>query len=126
MRATLLLALAILTHPGFPWLPDEAHGPLARPEESMALPVSRKGISGQATWYRWRPGEAAAGPRLRAALGSRWRGRLVRVCAGESCLRVRLTDWCACPGERLVDLDRRAFARLAFPSRGVVRVTVIY
>lgn len=120
--ATLLLAFAILTHPGFPWLPDEAHGPLARPARSMALPVSRKGISGQATWYRWRPGEAAAGPRLRAALGAGWRGRLVHV----NGIPVRLTDWCACGGDRIIDLDRRTFARLALPSRGVIEVHVIY
>ena len=122
MRAALVLALAILTHSGFPWLPDEAHGPRVRPAGSMALPVSRRAISGPATWYRWRLGEAAVGPRLRAALGSRWRGRLVHV----NGIPVRLTDWCACPGGRIIDLDRRTFARIAPPSRGIVTVTLIY
>lgn len=80
-------------------------------------------ISGPATWYRWHPGEAAAGPRLRAALGSHWRGSIVSVCAG-GCVRVVLSDWCACSGGRVVDLDARSFARLAPLNVGVLRVRV--
>jgi hypothetical protein len=37
---------------------------------------------------------------------------------------VVLSDWCGCPGGRVVDLDRRDFAVLAPPSVGVLPVTV--
>lgn len=47
---------------------------------------------------------AAAGPRLRAAIGSAWRGRIVSVDG----LRVELVDWCQCyegqANEKVVDL----------------------
>lgn len=79
------------------------------------------GLSGIATWYDApTSGDAAAGPPLRVG---NWRGRLVRVTAGGRSVIVRLTDWCACP-HRLIDLDDKAFARLAPLSRGVVRVVV--
>ena len=93
-------------------------------------------VAGRASWYHWRPGEAAAGPALRALLGPNWRGRTVlvsqRTCNGTSCStttsKVRLTDWCQCyrgeARERLVDLDRRTFALFASPSRGLVRITI--
>lgn len=86
------------------------------------------GVRGVATWYAWRPGQAAAGPRLRAALGPGWRGRTVYVFTGRrcipkvNCVRVRLTDWMR--ADRLIDLDSRSFAFLAPLSRGVLRVTV--
>jgi len=107
-------------------------------DAAMTMPVSRPaiqqtaksepvagGLAGQATWYRWRPGEAAAGPALRAALGPGWRGTRVTVCAGAGCVEVRLTDFMASriPG-RLVDLDARAFNALGPLSVGVLRVTV--
>jgi rare lipoprotein A (peptidoglycan hydrolase) len=37
---------------------------------------------------------------------------------------VKLSDWCACPNGRVIDLDVRSFARLADPSRGVITVEV--
>jgi hypothetical protein len=84
-------------------------------------------VVGIASWYRWHPGEAAAGPALRKALGPTWRGTVVTVC-GEHCLKVVLTDWCQCyqgtERERLIDLDRRAFAGLADPKTGLTRVVV--
>ena len=84
-----------------------------------------RALKGVAVWYRGCPGCAAAGPLLRAALGSRWRGKRVRVCAARRCIRVVLSDWCACRhGRRLVDLDYRLFARLVPLSRGVVPVIV--
>ena len=47
---------------------------------------------------------AAAGPRLRAAIGSAWRGRVVSVDG----LRVKLVDWCQCyegqANEKVIDL----------------------
>ena len=52
---------------------------------------------------------AAAGPRLRAALGSGWRGRVVSVDG----LRVKLVDWCQCyqgqANEKLIDLYRDVY-----------------
>ena len=80
-------------------------------------------LRGTATWYDYRRGHAAAGPELRRALGAGWRGTAVLVCA-DRCVRVVLSDWCACPGGRVVDLDRRSFAVLAPPSVGVLPVTV--
>jgi rare lipoprotein A (peptidoglycan hydrolase) len=89
-------------------------------------------VTGVASWYNYRPREAAAGPALRAMLGSSWRGRLVyvtrRTCTNGVCVsrtaKVRLTDWCACYGTRVIDLDRATFALLAPPSRGLVYVSV--
>ena len=63
---------------------------------------------------------AAAGPELRVG---DWRGSVVTVCAGR-CVDVTLIDSCGCPGARIVDLYRSAFARIADPGRGVVGVTV--
>lgn len=85
---------------------------------------SRAVLGGIASWYRWREGEAAAGPELRRFLGPRWRGTTVRVCVGSRCVAVRLTDWCGCPGGRVVDLDVRSFAVLAPLSSGLVEVEV--
>jgi len=97
--------------------------PAPSPTASADLGASGT-LSGQATWYHWHVGEAAAGPKLRQALGVHWRGQSVTVCA-TSCIRVRLTDWCAChPSTRLVDLDARSFARLAPLSAGVIDITV--
>jgi hypothetical protein len=56
-------------------------------------------------------GYAAAGPKLRAALGSDWRGSIVYVDG----IRVKLIDWCQCyngePNEKLLDLYHDVFAR---------------
>lgn len=81
-------------------------------------------ITGQATWYRYYQGQAAAGSELRAFLGPNWRGMTVQVCATHGCVIVKLTDWCGCPGSRIIDLDRRDFDTLSDPSRGVIDVTV--
>lgn len=84
--------------------------------------------TGTASWYAYRPGHAAAGPALRRMLGPGWRGKTVTVRANGRSVRVRLTDWCQCysgtAAERIIDLDVRAFSRLANPSRGLVRVEV--
>lgn len=116
----LWLSSLFIGHPA----PTPAATPAATPK-SISEPVTRSGV---ATWYDWRPGQAAAGPGLRRMLGPNWRGQGVRVCAGSRCVRVILTDWCACATRSgrptLIDLDRRSFARLASPSRGVIEVTV--
>lgn len=79
-------------------------------------------VAGLATWYDAPSAlDAAAGPALRVG---DWRGSWVVVRANGSAVRVRLTDSCWCLGGRLIDLDRRAFRRLAPLSRGVVTVEV--
>jgi hypothetical protein len=54
---------------------------------------------------------AAAGPKLRAAIGSNWRGKVVSVDG----IRVKLIDWCQCykgeSNEKLLDLYHDVFAR---------------
>ena len=81
---------------------------------------------GAATWYDDGPGfYGAAGPALRKG---NWRGRAVVVCSGGNCVKVRLTDWCAC-GPRngvqtVIDLSPAAFRALAPLSRGVIKVEV--
>lgn len=97
----------------------------ATPKPRSARETARGGL---ATWYAAPAGTAAAGPELRRALGKRWRGSLVDVCAGGRCVQVRLTDWCAC-GRRngsptLIDLGADSFALLAPLGRGVLRVEV--
>jgi rare lipoprotein A (peptidoglycan hydrolase) len=89
-------------------------------------------VKGVATWYCL-PGVstctsghrgglyAAAGSELR--IGN-WRGRMVKVCGNGNCVVVKLIDWCACGGSRIIDLYHDAFSRLASPSRGGIGVTV--
>jgi len=96
------------------------HSPKIAVAVRQVASASGHRLTGPATWYRYHSGQAAAGPRLRAALGAHWRGRVVAV----NGLRVRLTDWCACPFGRVVDLHVGDFARLARPSTGVLRVSV--
>jgi hypothetical protein len=54
---------------------------------------------------------AAAGPRLRAAIGSNWRGMVVTVDG----IRVKLIDWCEChageSNEKLLDLYHDVYLR---------------
>lgn len=90
-------------------------------------PVTTHRISGAASWYcrastspctTGYPDDggvdayAAAGPRLRAALGSSWRGRIVYVDG----MRVQLIDWCQChageSNEKLLDLYYDVYARV--------------
>ena len=86
-------------------------------------------VTGTASWYAAPVGQAAAGPKLRRALGPHYIGRIVRVCTAHHCTRVKITTACQCYAgtrhERLVDLSRISFARLGNPDRGliVVRVT---
>lgn len=113
----------------------QASAPAARPQPSIKaakpivvaiVPKTTHAISGVASWY-CRAGVspctfaypddggidayAAAGPRLRAAMGSSWRGAIVYV----NGLRVQLIDWCQCyqgePHEKLLDLYYDVYAR---------------
>jgi len=119
-----------------PW-PPATPPPATRTEPAqVAVPVTPKPspgptrrVRGTATWYcgsictRGYPSGlyAAAGSELRTG---DWRGRRVRVTVGGRSVVVTLVDWCACRGERVIDLYAGAFRRLAPLSRGVVGVTV--
>ncbi len=115
--------------------PRLAATPKPKPKPAPAFQAAPDGsvrASGIASWY-CKPGVsichhaypggmyAAAGPKLRVG---NWRGRVVRVCGNGSCVTVKLIDWCACGGGRVIDLYSDAFRRLAPLSRGTVRVTV--
>jgi hypothetical protein len=127
-----IIALVLAMSPASPRTAQEALGRTeAPPAVSTPSPTDtpRPGpsysVGGKATWYRYVPGQAAAGPDLRRALGKSWRGSTVQVQGpGGRVVVVRLTDWCACPGGRIIDLDLASFARLAPPSRGVLKVSV--
>ena len=58
---------------------------------------------------------AAAGPKLRAAIGPSWRGNIVYVDG----IRVKLIDWCQCykgeSNEKLLDLYYDVFDRTGSP-----------
>jgi hypothetical protein len=108
--------------------------PPARPIVVAAPLKTTHSISGIASWY-CRAGQspctyghsdvggvqayAAAGPRLRAAIGSSWRGRIITV----NGMRVQLIDWCQCyqgqANEKLLDLYYDVYSRTG--SRVVVR-----
>lgn len=124
----LLLALAVLTGgralDAAPSPAALASSPIAgvRLDPQTRVGTVAQGVRGIATWYRYRPGEAAAGPRLRAMLGPSWRGTRVRVCTPSRCLSVVLTDFMR--ADRLVDLNRDDFQKLAPLSRGVLTVEV--
>jgi rare lipoprotein A (peptidoglycan hydrolase) len=110
----------------------------ANPARSVAKTVAwrfhptGRHAGGSATWYcktgtsacaSGYPGGmyAAAGPELRVGA---WRGRVVRVCGGGSCIVVKLIDWCACGGSHVIDLYSDAFRRLSPLSSGALKVTV--
>ena len=121
----VVLALA-LSHPH---VPDRAPQEVVETRQvtetrQTAIRPSTVALEGRATWFAAPSGTAAAGPALRAFLGANWRGMTVTVCSGGHCVRALLSDWCACGHGRVIDLDRRLFAALASPSRGVIRVTV--
>lgn len=89
-------------------------------------PVTTHVLRGPASWYcragispctNTNPdlggfdGYAAAGPRLRAAMGPSWRGSIIWVDG----IRVKLIDWCQCyegeRNEKLLDLYYDVYAR---------------
>jgi hypothetical protein len=98
----------------------------AKPIVVEVKPVTTHVLSGPASWY-CRAGVspctntqpdlggfdayAAAGPKLRAAIGPGWRGTIVYVDG----IRVKLIDWCQCyrgePQEKLLDLYYDVYAR---------------
>jgi rare lipoprotein A (peptidoglycan hydrolase) len=111
----------------------QKHPKVARVSQAATVAVGNsRRVKGIATWFCL-PGVssctsghqgglyAAAGSELR--IGN-WRGRMVKVCGNGKCVVVKLIDWCACGGSRIIDLYHDAFSRLASPSRGGIGVTV--
>lgn len=107
-----------------------SHGFPATYQPSASQPSGQVGtvlISGKATYYAYHEGQAAAAPALRAAMGAGWRGQRVRVCHGQHCVTVRLTDSeTSTRLGALIDLDTRDFAKLAPLAEGRIAVTVEY
>ena len=134
---------------------ESTQQPTVRPRVSSKLPsspASRTSIKGLATWY-CKAGRSVChhkypdkrGPDLYAAAGSEirigdWRGRTVRVCRSDGlpvlnpktrqfvdCLPIKLVDWCACKGNRIIDLYWDAFdAMNRRGETGGVKVTVAW
>ena len=122
-----------------PWLNVAQPAERARPPlpattptavAKSTTPKTSHSISGRASWYcdagispctSDHPDSggfdayAAAGPRLRAAIGSAWRGKIVYVDG----IRVKLIDWCQChageSNEKLLDLYHDVFLRTGSP-----------
>lgn len=122
--------------PSFAMSATSARPERARPAVTVAkpivqvipkpAPVTTHSITGLASWY-CRAGVspctvghsdgsgfnayAAAGPKLRAAIGSDWRGKIILVDG----IRVKLIDWCQCyqgePHEKLLDLYYDVYKR---------------
>jgi hypothetical protein len=106
--------------------------PEAKVRAVSKVPPGRIRARGTATWYCV-PGVSAChrdySGGMYAAAGSElrvgdWRGRQVTVCRGDDCIRVTLIDWCACKGDRVIDLYGDAFRRLGSLSGGIIPVTV--
>lgn len=121
--------------------PAQAEATLSRPDAAQPepsvrtqskAPPGRIRARGAATWYCVAGVSACHrdyGGGLYAAAGAElrvgdWRGRKVTVCAAGGCVRVTLVDWCACPGDRIIDLYGDAFRRLAPLGTGILRVSV--
>lgn len=87
----------------------------------QAAPIS---VSGNASWYCLTPVSrctagfaetglyAAAGPKLRAAIGTNWRGYTVKVTAMGKSVVVKLIDFCACEDNKVIDLYAVAWETL--------------
>ena len=79
---------------------------------------------GTASWYDDGSGLYAAVPSYRFGDPT----YPLNVCAGTRCVQVTVRDHCQChvgtSRERIIDLSRDAFSRLAPLSRGLVRVTL--
>ena len=104
----------------------------AKPEVQRKTPPTKIRARGTATWYcedGVSPCHYAHSGGMYAAAGAEirkgdWRGRTVTVCAGSDCIQVTLIDWCACAGNRVIDLYGDAFRKLAPLGSGIVPVTV--
>ena len=118
--------------PDQPVLAESLLKPTPKPKPKPTPPPNPKhSVGGRAAWYcnngsgcpaGYSGGMyAAAGPALRVG---NWRGRTVTVCGSGNCINVKLVDWCACGGARVIDLFGGAFQQLAPLSTGTVAVRV--
>jgi hypothetical protein len=111
--------------------PVEAESLVKATPRPTPPPNPTHSVNGRAAWYcnngsgcpaGYSGGlYAAAGPALRVG---NWRGRVVSVCGNGNCINVKLVDWCACGGARVIDLFSDAFSRLAPLGAGTVAVKV--
>lgn len=126
------LSMAPRPEPAFDVAPNVALAATPRPAAQIPSGGGSARVSGSASWYcktgtsactNGYPGGmfAAAGSEIR--IGN-WRGRTVKVCGNGRCIAVKLIDWCACGGPRVIDLYSDAFRQLAPLSQGTVKVTV--
>ena len=112
--------------------PAAVEAPTPEPKAEPKAPPGKIRARGDATWYcvaGVSPCHRDYGGGLYAAAGSElrigdWRGRTVTVCGSGACVPVTLVDWCACEGERVIDLYGDAFRRLAPLGEGIVDVSV--
>jgi hypothetical protein len=129
MKLRLLLAFLVVgcstaAHEPTPRAVPDTAGVGSAPETVDTLSGEQSSIeSGVASWFN------SYGPGLYAAVNSYRFGDprySVRVCLqdGSKCVVVVVRDYCQCPGNRIIDLSRDAFSRLADPSVGLVPVTV--
>jgi hypothetical protein len=111
--------------------PAKAESVLKPTPKPTPPPNPTHSVSGRAAWYCSNGSGcpagysgglyAAAGPELRVG---NWRGRTVTVCGSGNCINVKLVDWCACGGARVIDLFGAAYGRLAPLSTGTLAVRV--
>ena len=93
----------------------------ADPDRPAAVPTSS--LIGIASWFASPASVSAAGPALRAALGSGWRGTTVTVTGPAGSAVTVLGDWMA--RDRLIDLDVSVFPRVCGAlSLGLCRAEV--
>ena len=104
-------------------IPSPGHTPKPKPRRTTRPSHSLTGVS---TWYAYIDGQAAAGPRLRAALGDGWRGTVVTVTGDGGSVAVQLTDFMGTRNRaKVIDLDDGTFRVVCGPlSMGVCEVTV--
>jgi hypothetical protein len=124
LLAFLVVGCSTAAHEPTPRAIPDTAGVGSAPETVDTLSGEQSSIeSGVASWFN------SYGPGLYAAVNSYRFGDpryTVRVCLqdGSKCVVVVVRDYCQCPGNRIIDLSRDAFSRLADPSVGLVPVTV--
>jgi hypothetical protein len=124
LLAFLVVGCSTAAHEPTPRAIPDTAGVGSAPETVDTLSGEQSSIeSGVASWFN------SYGPGLYAAVNSYRFGDPrynVRVCLqdGSKCVTVVVRDYCQCPGNRIIDLSRDAFSRLADPSVGLVPVTV--
>lgn len=100
---------------------------------------SNRVLTGLASYYCCTNGYprgnyAAAGPKLRVALGGGysaespqpWKGKTITVCGSKGCVKVTLVDWCQCYwkkyNEKVIDLYKNVFFNIG-AERGTVTIS---